>query len=101
MPTSKTMPYEYEDALAGAAYLIHTSNSLLALQLREFHAHGLVHGYWCTGAIDNATRAADIINIGNMAQRRRESLILRDPDNRQEYLDIAQRIDPVIVERPA
>lgn len=88
---SPAMPYE--EALAAQAYLVTRSNSLLVLQLREFHAYGLVHGHWCAGAISQTTRDADIRSIGTMAQRRRETLA-----SHTEHYDLAQRIDPVIVE---
>ena len=98
MPAAAVPPYEH--ALAGQAMLICSSTDLHTLQLREFHAYGLVHGHWCAGAISADTRDADVRNIGNMAQRRREAMLasgaglLLTHDARH----LTQRIDPTFLQ---
>lgn len=95
-------PLDYEQALAEQAYLIVNAGDLLTLHLREYHAYGLVHGYHGAGRITDATRDADLRNVGTIAQNRRATLVEHDGiDPRTAALSLCTRIDPAVIERPA
>lgn len=83
----------YDEALAEQYALLLESRDFVVLLAREFHAIGLINGYYSAGAISTSLRGWDTRNM----QRQAETIRIRMLEENSRHQDTTTSRDSLLI----